>query len=384
MVTKRRGHGEGSIYRDAAGRWRAVLDLGWVNGRRERKYFSGETQREVRAKLDAARRQHEQGMLALGPRQTTAQFLTGWLADTAAHRLRPRTFVRYRALLEQHALPAFGKVLLVKLTPQHLSTLYGTKLADGLSPRTVQFLHAVLHSALKQAVLWGLVPRNPADAVRAPRPKRHPIHPLDRDQARALLDAAAGDPLEGLYVLAVMIGMRQGELLGLKWDAIDWDRGRVHVRHTLQCHKGGQWTLDEPKTGHSRRSVRLPRTALDVLRVHRARQNEQRLSLGPSWEDHGLVFCNGLGRPIEPTNLVHRSYRRLLERATLPKIRFHDLRHTYATLALLNGEPPKVVSETLGHASITLTLDTYSHLLPDMQEDAAVRMERLLGRTAEK
>jgi integrase len=206
------------------------------------------------------------------------------------------------------------------------------------------------------------------------------MQPVDAEQAAQLLRAAAGDPLEALYVLAVMTGMRQGELLGLQWADVDGDVGRLTVRHTLQWSKGGAWSLDEPKTGHSRRTIKLPPTALQALKAHKARQAEQWLAIGPAWADHGLVFPNALGRPIEASNLLPCSYKRLLGRAGLPAIRFHDLRHSYATLALRNGVPVKVVSETLGHASITLTLDTYSHVLPDMQDDAAARMEGLLGR----
>jgi integrase len=376
----KRGHGEGSIYKRQDGRWVAVVDFGWQNGKRDRKSLYGRTRREVQEQLSLAQQQRQQGLLALGPKQTVAQYLEGWLDDTAQHRLRPRTFVRYRQLVRSHALPVLGKVPLQKLTPQQLSHLYGKKLAGGLSPRSVQFLHAVLHGALKQATLWGLIVRNPADAVKAPRPQRHQMQTLDHEQTQRLMATVEGDPLEALYVLALMVGMRQGELLGLQWADLDVPSSRIQVRHSLQWHQGGIWSLDEPKTGHSRRGIKLPPTALLALKFHRARQAEQRLAAGPAWDDHDLVFCNSLGRPIERANVVARSFRPALHRAELPIIRFHDLRHTYATLALRDGVPVKVVSETLGHASIILTLDTYSHVLPDMQDDAAARMERLLGR----
>jgi integrase len=378
MAGRKRGNGEGSIAQHPDGRWWARITL--PNGKR--KAYYGKTRKEVQQKLTAALRDQQQGLPVVCERQTVAQFLTRWLDDTAKHRVRPGTFRRYRELVQLHTLPTLGKLPLSKLTPQHLSQLYGERLDAGLSARTVEFLHRTLHCAFKEAVLWGLIVRNPADAVKPPKPQRPPIRPLNHEQAHALLRAADGDPLEALYVAALMTGMRQGELLGLHWADLDWDAGRLQVRHTLQWHKGGEWTLDEPKTGHSRRSIRLPVSALQALKAHRARQAEQRLPMGAAWEDNGLVFCNGLGRPLEPTNLLHRSYKRLLERAGLAHVRFHDLRHTYATLALRDGVPVKVVSETLGHASITLTLDTYSHVLPDMQDDAAARMERLLGKAA--
>jgi integrase len=372
----KRGNGEGSIYQRRDGRW--VAQVTRDDG--PTKYYYGQTRDAVKRKLTQALHDQQEGLPLVSDRQTVAQYLEQWLTSTAQHRLRPRTYVRYQQLVRTHALPTVGKLPLPKLTPQHLSTLYSDKLAVGLSPRSVQFLHAVLHSALKQALLWGLIVRNPADAVKAPRPSRYPMRALDQAQTRALLDTAAGDPLEALYVLALMTGMRQGELLGLQWADVDFDSGRLTVRHTLQWVEGGRWSLDEPKTGHSRRSIRLPATALHALKVHRAQQVEQRLVLGPAWAEHDLVFCNTVGRPLQKSNLLPRSFRRLLRRAGLPRIRFHDLRHTYATLALMSGVPVKVVSETLGHASITLTLDTYSHVLPDMQEDAAARMDALLGR----
>jgi integrase len=378
MAGKKRANGEGSIALHPDGRWWARVTL--PNGKR--KAFYGKSRKDVQQKLTAALSDQQKGLPIVGERQTVAQFFNRWLDDTARHRLRPGTFRRYEEFVRLHTVPMLGKLPLAKLTPQHLSQLYGAKLSEGLSPRTVEFLHRTLHCALKEAVQWGLIARNPAAAVKPPKPKRAPIQPLDQEQARRLLDAAVGDPLEALYTVAVMVGMRQGELLGLQWADIDWDRGRVQITHTLQWLKGNRWRLDEPKTGHSRRGIRLPPTALQALKAHRARQAEQRLAAGPAWEDNGLVFCNAVGRPIGIANLTYRSYHRLLARAGLARIRFHDLRHTYATLALLNGEKPKVVQETLGHASIALTMDTYSHLLPDMQEDAASRMEELLGRAA--
>src|SRR4051812_48344438 len=190
---KETGHGEacqrrGSIYQRKDERWVGELTLGYANGKRLRKPIYGRTQREVREKLDQARRQHEQGALALGPKQTVKGFLENWLQDTARHRLRPGTFRRYEELIRLHTLPTVGRLQLTKLTPQHLSQLYGAKLTEGLSPRTVEFLHRTLHCALKEAVLWGLIVRNPSDAVKAPKPKRPPIHPLNQEQTRRLLD----------------------------------------------------------------------------------------------------------------------------------------------------------------------------------------------------
>jgi integrase len=381
MTAKRRG--EASISKESTGRRRVVLGRGRTYGKRQRKYLAGATRYAAQQQLDDARREQEQEACALGSKQTVQQFLEAWLEDTARHRLRPVSFTRYRQLVEAHIRPTLGKVPLAQLTPQDITRLYSKHLAEGLSPSTVQFVHMILRSALSQALEWGLIVRNPTDGVQAPRRKPRQICPLDHAQAQRFLKAAEGHRLEALYRLAVMVGMRLGELLGLQWADIDWTAGRLQVRHTLHWYQGREWRLDEPKTSHGRRTIRLPATALQALQTHQARQAEQRRAAGPAWEDHDLVFCTTRGRPTDAANLRHHSFARLLARADLPRIRFHDLRHTYATLALREGVPVKVVSEVLGHARITVTLDVYSHVLPDMQEDAASRMERLLGKASD-
>jgi integrase len=372
----KRGNQEGSIHKRSDGRWVGVLHLGYANGKRQRKYFYGETQREARQQLDQARRDHERGLVATGPTQTVAQYLDSWLRDTAQHTLQPRTYLRYEQLVRLHTVPVIGKVALTRLTAQHLSHLYAQKLAEGLSPRSVQFIHSVLHRALRQAERWNLIGRNPASLVQAPRPKGQGMRPLSPEESLRFQAAARGDALEALWIMAVRTGMRQGELLGLRWADVDWTASRVQVRHTLERTKG-HWRLKEPKTAGSRRSVKLPPVVVQALRAHRAHQNEQRLAVGPTWEDHDLVFCGPLGLPLDGRDLDRR-YLPLLERAGLPRIRFHDLRHTAATVALAAGVNAKVVQEMLGHASVTITLNVYSHVLPTMQDDAVEKVDRLL------
>jgi integrase len=371
---RHRGHGEGTITQRKDGRWEARISL--PGGRRKTLY--GKTRGAVRDKLTAALRDVQQGLPLVGERQPVADFLEQWLEHTARHRLRPRTFYRYQQLVRVHAVPRIGKIALARLTPQDLSALYAARLAAGSSPRTVQFLHAVLHRALKQALQWNLIARNPADAVQAPRPRRPEIHPLTQEQTNALLDAGHGDDLEALYVLAVMTGMRQGELLGLRWPDLDWDSGRLEVRHTLQWD-GRAWYLAEPKTGRSRRSIKLPPTVLQALRGHRARQHTQRLGLGPAWQDHGFVFCQADGTPLPARNLG-RLFAKLLQRAGLPRVRFHDLRHTAGTSLIAEGIPLVMVKDLLGHSTIAITADIYSHVLPPHQDQIAERMEQLYGR----
>jgi integrase len=225
----------------------------------------------------------------------------------------------------------------------------------------------------------GLVPRNVADAVKPPQLRKEEIQPLTPTQTKILLEAVGGDRFDALYVLAVTAGPRQGELLGLKWEDFALDRGLLQVRRTLSGTKGGEPVFSDPKTAKGRRSVKLTARAVEALKRHHARQLEEREELAGLWHNYGLVFPTRVGTPMNRHNLVARSFKPLLKRADLPEIRFHDLRHTRATLMLAVGTNPKVVQETLGHANVTITLDTYSHLLPNMQDEVAGKVNELLS-----
>ncbi|HEV2092472.1 MAG TPA: site-specific integrase, partial [Rubrobacter sp.] len=265
------------------------------------------------------------------------------------------------------------------LTPAHVRGLYKEKL-QTLSPRSVRYVHVTLHKALKQAVLDGLLPRNVTEAVKPPQINREEMNPLTPDQAKTLLEAAHAESerLEALYVLAVTTGLRQGELLGLKWDDVDLEAGMLQVRRTLTTAKGGP-VLSAPKTRGSRRSVKLSQTASDALGSHLERQLAEIDRVGSLWQENGLIFASEVGDPLDRRYVTTHRFKPLLKRAGLPQVRFHDLRHTCATLLLSKNVNPKVVSEMLGHASIAITLDTYSHVLPDMQDSAARAMEEALS-----
>ena len=268
-------------------------------------------------------------------------------------------------LVDKHVVPALGNVRLSKLTPAHLQGFYRSKLDAGLSPRTVQYLHVVLHRALKQALRWGLVVRNVAEAVDPPRVPKKEVTPLSPEQARAFLEAASGgDRLEALYVLAVHTGMRQGELFNLRWDDVDLDAGVLRV----QGHE------DRPEPPH--------RDALRDGPGSPQKPPERQLGeidrAGSLWRENGLVFATEIGTPLNRHNLTQRSFKPLLERAGLPQIRFHDLRHTCATILLSQGVHAKFVQELLGHATIAITLDTYSHVLPGMGGGTAEAMDEAL------
>jgi integrase len=340
-----------------------------------RRYFYGPTRSGVQDKLRIALRAVDDGFPVSSDRAKVGVFLTRWLTEVARPSVRPSTFVRYQQLAG-HAVRGVGHLPLAKLSPLDLQKLYA-QLGQRLAPRTVGHCHRLLHKALADAVRFGLVHRNVCDGVRPPRVARKEMRVLDADQARALLDAAAGDPLEeALYTLALHAGLRLGELLALKWTDFDSDARRLTINRTVRHMAGGGAVEGEPKSARSRRNVLLTPQALAALGRHRIRQTEQRLR-ATRWDDRSLIFTNGVGRHIQANNLLRRSFRPLLARAGLPAIRFHDLRHSCATLLLLAGVHVKVVSEILGHSNIGITLDTFSHVLPSMQAEAAAKMEAL-------
>jgi len=365
----KRGNNEGSIYKRKDGRWTAVLSLPG----RKRRYLYGKTRDDVAHKLTSAMRDKDAGIPVTPQRQTVAQFLRQWM-ETSRSSVRRTTYIRYEEYIRLHAVPEIGDIRLSRLTPQHFQSLYSKKLNEGLSPTSVHHLHAVLHRAFGRAVRWQLLVRSPTDSVDPPRRETFQVQPLDPQQARRFLAVAHGDRLYALYVLALTTGMRQGELLALKWRNVDLDQGKIYIRETLQ--PGG--IVGEPKTLKGRRQIVLAPMAAEALYIHRLVQLSERQEVKTTWQNHDLVFCNRVGSFIDPNNLRHRSFNLLLSNAGLPRIRFHDLRHTTATLLLSQGTHPKVVQELLGHSQISVTMDTYSHVLPTLQRDAMATMNSLL------
>jgi len=375
MAGRRRGNNEGTVTKRADGRWEARVTL--QGGARKSLY--GRTRQEVQRKLAQARRDIETGLPIVGERQTLAQYFDTWMGS-AKHRLRATSYIRYRVNLQHHILPSLGHVALSKLTPQQVQEFYTGKFDAGFAASTVANIHTVLHSGLKEAVRLGLVQRNVADMVQKPRRRRTKMLTLNEEQVRTLLAAIKGNRLEALYILALSTGMREGELFGLRWTDVDLDRGFLQVSVSLQESDGPvRRILDEPKTAHSRRRIALSVSAVAALRQHRQRQDEERRIAGEVWDGRlNLVFPNTIGRPLHPCHMRRRLFGPLLKQASLPAIRFHDLRHTAATLLLRRGINPKIVSEMLGHANISITLDTYSHVTPDMQQAAAAAMDDVL------
>ena len=377
----RRGHGEGSIYRrESDGKWCCVIDLGRVDGKRRRKTIYGRTRKEVSEKLKAVLRDQQQRLPITTERQTVEQFLNHWLPEVARPTLRDSTYASYRSKIALYLVPALGKTQLTTLTPQHVQAMMNGMRERGLSPRSVQYARAILRRALNQALRWGLVARNVATLVDPPRVARHDIRPLDADGAARFLAAVRGDRLEALYTVALALGLRQGEALGLRWRDVDLDVGVLHIRVALQWLGGERPRLVEPKTRQSRRSLPLPGVVATQLRAHHARQEAERALLGAAWqgEEWELVFTAPTGGPLSKFTLT-KQFKRHLARAGLPELRFHDLRHSCASLLVAQGVHPRVVMELLGHSTIALTMNTYSHVLPQAQRDAVDLLDRLFA-----
>ena len=375
------GNGEGSIYEHKRNGkkvgYRGAYTVHTAEGPK-RRYVTGKTREEVRRKLAKAMSDRDGGLVFDAGSLTVGEYLDRWLSDSMRGTVRQSTYERCGYAVHPHIRPALGRIKLKGLTPVHVRRFYREKLDSGLSPATVHKLHVVLHKALAQAVSDGLIPRNVAKGVKVSQTRRKEIRPLTPEQTRALLTAARSDRLEALYVLAINTGLRQGELLALKWEDVDLERGVLRVRHTLTRARG-KVSVGVPKTKKSRRSVELTPAAVEALQAHLSRQLEEMDRMGSLYRPGGLVFANEIGGLINPSNLRNRSFARLLKHAGLPAdTRFHDLRHTCATLLLSQNVNPKIVSEMLGHASVAITLDTYSHVLPTMQENAIRALEDAL------
>ena len=370
----RRSPGEGWAIKAYRGGYRT----GYTDPSGKRRHVYARTAKEAKKLRDDAIRDAQIGIIAPPHRTTTGAYLRAWVDDVAAHRLAPRTVERYRGIVTGHIIPAIGKVPLSKLTSQHIARLYAEK-ADALAPASVRYVHAVLRSALAQAVQWRLLSVNPANGVKPPRKPRNAIHPLNGAEARALIEATQADPLSALYVTALHTGMRLGELLGLTWEAIDWSRGAIEVRGTLQRKGPGEYAIEQPKTPGSRRTVPMSPTLAETLRSHRSRELERLMALGYGRDDMSYVFTDKWGHPIFWGHVTDRMLRPLCRQAGIREIRFHDLRHTAASLMLSNGVPVHVVSAILGHTSPTTTLSVYAHLIPGDQETAIRKLDEALG-----
>lgn len=388
-MAKRRGNNEGTIVRRKDGRWMASITTGRDpnTGKIKRASFYGKTRKETADKLAKALREKQQDSFVAPHKLTVGAWLDTWLWNYKKSSLRPVTFDSYERLIRCHLQPAFGHIPLRELRPEFIQRFYNDKGQQGLSARTVRYCHTLLHGALTQATKNQLVARNVATLVEPPRKERKEMQTLKREQvANELLTAIEHDRLGSGILLLFWTGVRRGELLGLRWQDTDFENAVLHIRQTLgreRIHdaKPGdpktRLVFQEPKTEKSRRTIPIPRTCLMALHRHKEAQAEEKLMLGQAYQDYGLVFSRPDGRPLDPTEFS-RHFGRMLKRAGLPNIRLHDARHTYATLMLELGEGPKVVQSMLGHSSVSVTLDIYSHVSLELEQRAASRLDAAL------
>ncbi|MHB1630006.1 MAG: tyrosine-type recombinase/integrase [Bacilli bacterium] len=320
----------------------------------------------------------DQGTLPESTRDSVNTFLDRWL-ETHKSAVRPRTYSNDTEMLERYIRPYIGTLRLHKLSPLDIQELYAKLIERGLSPNTVRRAHAVLNGSLNQAIRWRMLFHNPASLVKLPKIEREEMHPMNMEEAKRFLDVCVYDAYGALFEFMLVTGVRPGEAFGLKWSDVELEQKRVRIQRALTEDENGAPTLNATKTKRSKRTIYLPENVVQTLRHLRVEQMEHFLASGKPFTDDKIVFTSSTGEYLEGRNLVQRHFKPLLKRAGIStKLRLYDLRHTCATLLLRQGTNPKIVSERLGHASIAITLDTYSHVLPDMQQDATNALQEML------
>ncbi|WP_250289514.1 tyrosine-type recombinase/integrase [Frankia sp. CiP1_Cm_nod1] len=358
-----------------------MVDLGWIDGKRRRRVVYGGTEKEALAKVRELRKAADQGQDLTAKSRTVAEWMDYWMDEIKSHDgTRPSTLARYRYAIDGHIVPMLGKIRLDKLGPAHVRRLHAAR-REQMKPASLVKIHAVLRAALADAERMELVSRNVAKAVRPPSLAGGEQHTLTTSDARRFLTLAIDDRLEALFVLALTMGLRRGELLGLRWDDVDLDARTLWVRRSAQ-RVSGQLRLVEPKTHGSRRTVPIPALAVDALERQRKRQADERNKAGESWQNNGLVFASTVGTPMEPRNVTRR-VQQLRDGAGLPWLRLHDFRHGCATFLLASGIEPRTVMEILGHTTVRMTMERYGHVLPERLRAAATAMDGILGPEAD-
>lgn len=377
---------KGHIKKRSKDSWTIVVDLPRdpATGKRRQQWRTIKgTKRDAERELVEILQSLETGSYIKPNRITVGEYLQQWSETYALMHTSPRTAESYQSEVQNHLIPGLGAISLCQLQPQQIENYYAHALTKGrsdgkggLSSRTVLYHHRILSEALSHAVKMGLVNHNVAQVVQPPKPGRAKIATLASDDIPKFLEAASDSPYRTLFFTALSTGMRLGELLGLRWCDVDFDSRSLFVSQALY-KSSGVCQMREPKSPHSRRQIAMPTSLIAVLQQHKAVQEAEEVLLGKSLTKSDLVFAHPDGKPLDRHTVSH-SFSKVLERAELPHIRFHDLRHTHATLMLKSGVHPKVVSERLGHASVAFTLDTYSHVVPGLQEAAAERFDKML------
>src|ERR1017187_2888653 len=364
--------------------WLVRVFIGRDSATSKRQYQSKTihgTKKDAQRYLTESLRDRDMGIVVEPETAGLGRYLDKWLETSAKPRLRDRTLNDYQKLLARYVRPELGGRPLAKIRPLEIQALYQGMQERGLSARTVRYTHAVLHSALSQAVKWRMLAQNPAQHVDLPRQQRKERPVLTPDQTRLFLEEAKHHRLGIMFAVAVTAGLRPSEYLALKWSDLDFATATLSVSRSLDWRRGGGWQFQDTKRTGSRRTIRLQNSVCAMLQQHRPDQAKERSEAGEKWQETGLMFTTRSGGPLEERKIAQEKFVRILTSAGLPSIRLYDLRHTAATNALIAGVPPKVVSEMLGHASVAFTLDVYAHVLPNMQEQAAAKVEALLFTT---
>lgn len=348
-------------------------------GKRKQQWVSIKgTKKDAEKRLSELLSQLDNGIYIKPGKSTLAEFLKLWLRDYAKPNLSPRGFERYESIVRVHLTPNLGSIPLTQLRPEHIQKYYTAKLNSGLSARTVKYHHVILHIALKTAVKWGLVGRNVTDAVDPPRTRNREMNTWDEDEIICFLNTAKDTLYYALFHTALFTGMRRSELLALRWQDIDFIYSQISVSRSLHHLNDGSYVFTQPKSAKSQRTIALSPSAILVLKEHHEKQKLERIMQGITLTDNDLVFSHPDGKPMRP-NTVSRAWTIIAARAGLKVIRLHDARHSHASLMLKQGTHPKIVQERLGHSTIAITLDTYSHVTPGLQEAAAKSFDEVLN-----
>lgn len=395
--SKKNGAGEGSIRKRGANRWEARVTTGHdpATGRQIQKSLYGRTREEVAKKLTEIKSSLDNGTYVEPSKMKVGEWIQSWLLNYARMRIKESTYENYKALISAYIVPGIGAKALNELKTKDLQIFYnrlhergkigryGGKNADkGLSASTIKHVHNIIHQALSQACKESLIRNNPDDACVLPKGEKRKITTLPIDDLAIFLQEASKGNHYALFYLDLCTGLRRGELLGLQWTDIDFEKGILIVKRQLN-RVNKQLHFSTLKTANSNRIIKLPDSALDVLNLHKQAQIERRHKAEPVWEEHDLVFCNELGGPLDPSGIYHY-YKRLLKRSGFSSYRFHDLRHTFATIALQNGVDVKTIQETLGHYSAAFTLQVYGHVTRQMQDAAAKKIDAFLTKKANR
>ena len=377
-MANKRLNNEGTIYyREDRKQWCAQVSL---DGRRLTKY--ARSQRECRDWVKETQTKIGFGLTFSGTQVTLAKFMVNWL-DGKELSNRPQTVSAYRALVRQHIMPLMGEMRLQDIQPAHLNQLYLSKKEEGRGARTVQVIHMVMHAVLRQAVKEGILGRNPADAVQRPKVETAERHILTEEQAQQLIIATENTRYGMLIYMALVTGMREGELLGLKWSDLDWTKGQLYIQRQLQMKKVNGSVMVPPKTKAGVRHIKLGPGTLGRLASHREQQELMKNCNQARWVENGLIFPNTLGKPMS-SKTMYLEYKRLLKEIGLPDITFHALRHTALSIMLDMGTPVNTVQKWAGHSKASVTTDTYGHSMAHAENEVAARLEELLTPVAVK